>query len=132
MTGPLGRLINELGYPCLAGAELQAFMAEEGLHVLLLSGDPETNLETQDVAVILPELVSAFAGKFIPAVVQRQDEDLIRERFQVWPVPSLVFVEQGQLKGVVSRVRDWQAYLEEVGAIVAGTSPHAQLIARQS
>ena len=93
MTGPLHRLINELDYPCLAGEELAAFVTGPGARVLFLSGDPATNLETNDVAAILPELVKAFPGRFEPAVVDRAEEDATRERFQVWPVhciPHLV------------------------------------------
>lgn len=130
MTGPLNRLINELDYPCLAGEALAAFVTGPGARVLLLSGDPATNLETNDVAAILPELVKAFAVRFTPAVVDRAEEDAMRERFQVWPVPSLLFLQDGRMTGVVSRVRDWDDYLSEIDAILQGTSASTNIIAR--
>ena len=130
MTGPLHRLINELDYPFLAGEELAAFVTGPGARVLFLSGDPATNLETNDVAAILPELVKAFPGRFKPAVVDRAEEDATRERFQVWPVPSLLFFQDGRMTGVISKVRDWDDYLGEIHAILQGTSVSANIIAR--
>ncbi|MGQ7247710.1 hypothetical protein ACUN9Y_10245 [Halomonas sp. V046] len=131
MTTPLNRLIDELNYPCLTESELDAFVAGEGLRLLFLTGDPVTNLETNDVAAILPELAKAFDGGFVAAVVGRAAEDRARERFQVWPVPSLLFVEHGRLIGRISRVRDWQDYLDETRAIIDAVPPSATLIARE-
>ncbi|NHX28381.1 hydrogenase accessory protein, partial [Escherichia coli] len=62
MTHPLiGRLISEFDYPNLASmAQVEAFTQTPGVHVIFVPGDVQRNLETPDVAVILPELRQAF------------------------------------------------------------------------
>ena len=88
--------------------------------MLFLTGDPAKNLETNDVAVILPELVRCFGGRFRPAVVDRAIENALRERFEVWPTPSLIFLRDGRMLGAIPKVRDWDDYLARVRAILDG------------
>src|SRR6056297_2236074 len=57
MTHPLvSRLTDELGYPALATmADVTAFSAAPGDHAIFVPGDARRNLETPDVAIILPQ-----------------------------------------------------------------------------
>ena len=120
MTSPLlRRLVDELGWPELQSAEaLEAFLARPGLVALFVPGDPAKNLETNDAAVILPELVTAFSGAFTCALVADPIERAVRQRFDVWPTPSLIFVEGGEIRGAIPRVRDWDDYLARARMIV--------------
>lgn len=123
MPSPLiEKLISEHGYPLIGAANLEDFIGGDETSVLFLTGDPAKNLETDDVAVILPELARAFGHRFKPGVVDRSIEKHVRERFDVWPVPSLLFVRRGQLVGAIPKVRDWEDYLTEIKRIL--NDPH--------
>lgn len=118
MSKVLKRLTDELGYPLLDETTIEGFIAEPGERVLFLTGDPATNLETDDVAAILPELVQAFQHRFKAGVVARSVEQTLRERYDVWPVPSLIFLSGSQVTGAIPKVRDWTDYLAEIKTIL--------------
>lgn len=128
MTSPLlQRLTDELGWPSLETPEaLDAYLARPGIHGLFVTGDPAKNLETNDAAVILPELMAATGGAFDCAVVAQTIERAVRERFEVWPTPSLILVAEGAALGAIPRVRDWDDYLARVRAILGGTAVAAE------
>jgi hydrogenase-1 operon protein HyaE len=66
----IDRLTGEFGFPEPDHREARdAYIGAPGVHVLFIPGDPARNLETTDVAVILPELRQAFQGAFDCAVV---------------------------------------------------------------
>lgn len=122
MSHPLiQRLVDTLGYPSLDAASLDRFLAEPDLKVLFVTGDPDKNLETADLAVVLPELARHFGQAFQPAVVDRAIEQKVRERFDVWPTPSLIFVAEGSTVGAIAKIRDWDDYLREISEILDRT-----------
>ncbi len=121
MTHPLiDRLIGEMGWPNLTTmAEAEAFFSQPGAHVLFIPGDPARNLETADVAVILPELKLAFQGKFDCAVVNNAIETQLRESTGVLKAPSLIFYRDGSFIGGIPRVRDWDEYMQRIAQLLA-------------
>jgi hydrogenase-1 operon protein HyaE len=120
MTHPLiDRLNAELGWPCLESHDdLTAFTAREGVHVLFVPGDPARNLESADVAVILPELRMAFQGRFDCAVVGDTIEAEVREATRVLKTPSLIFYRAGEVIGALPKVRDWDEYMARITQIL--------------
>lgn len=123
MSNAIDRLTHDLGYPLLDAASYNDFISAKGERVVFLTGDPAKNLETNDVAAILPELVQAFQQRFKPAVVDRALEQSLRERYDVWPTPSLLFLRDGALIGAVPKVRDWPDYLSEIKSILDRPQP---------
>lgn len=123
MSKAIDRLTRDLGYPLLGATNCDDFMSAKGEHVVFLTGDPAKNLETDDVAAILPELVQAFQYRFKAAVVDRAIEQSLRERYDVWPTPSLLFLRDGALIGAVPKVRDWPDYLSEIKSILDRPQP---------
>ncbi len=119
MTHPLiQRLTDEYGYPVVGTHDHDAFVAEAGTGVLFFAGEPKKFGETVDVAVVLPELISAFAGRLRPAVVAGEAEKELQLKYGFREWPSLVFVRDGGWLGTISRIRNWQDYLEEIGDIL--------------
>lgn len=108
------RLIAEHGATPLTLATLDAFLARPGDQVMLFSGDPVRFPEGLDVAVVLPELRAAFAGRFGLAVVTPEDEEAIARRSGVQRWPTLVFLRDGQYVTALSAMRDWDDYLRDV------------------
>lgn len=121
MTHPLiARLTDEMSWPALNDTgSLEAYTDQPGVHVLFVPGDPARNLETADVAVILPELKMTFQGRFDCAVVGDAIETQLREDTRVLKTPSLIFYRDGQMIGAIPRVRDWDEYIMRINQILA-------------
>lgn len=121
MTHPLvTRLTQEFGYPVLADmADVASFSDAPGHHVIFVPGDAQRNLETPDVAVILPELRQAFQGRFDCAVAADSVETALREATGIFKTPSLIFYHQGTCTGGIPKVRDWSDYVERITHLLA-------------
>jgi hydrogenase-1 operon protein HyaE len=116
----IDRLTTEFSWPKLDNQhDVTEFTSREGVHVLFVPGDPKRNLETADVAVILPELKMAFQGLFDCAVVGDAIEAKLREETRVLKTPSLIFYRDGQMIGAIPRVRDWDEYIARIKQILA-------------
>ena len=99
--------------------DVTAFTQAPGLHVIFVPGDVVRNLETPDVAVILPELRQAFQGQFDCAVAADSVETDLRSSTKVHKTPSLIFFREGQMIGALPKVRDWSEYIERITQILA-------------
>lgn len=127
MTSPsINRLTEELAYPLAHDGNIAELIADNEQLALFFPGDAGRYAESNDVAVILPELVKAFEGRLSPAVVTRDNEPPLRERypFNVWP--SLVFLRRGVQIGTLSKVLDWADYMEKIAALLAEDHATAQ------
>lgn len=116
MRHPLiDRLTTELGWPTLATEKgVRDWVSRSGVHVLFVPGDAQRNLETADVAVILPELHSAFQGRFDCAVIAQEMEAHVKDSSGVFKTPSLVFYRDGACLGGIPKVRDWDDYMARI------------------
>ena len=125
MSHPLiDRLVSELGYPEISLANHDEFVAASGMNVLFFPGDPKTVKDATDLAVVLPELMNAFAGTLNAGVVTDTFGDGIKLKrlYGFTHYPSLVFVRDGGYVGTISRIRGWQEYLTTInGFFVAET-----------
>jgi hydrogenase-1 operon protein HyaE len=121
MTHPLvSRLSDEFGWISLeSNNDLIEFTSRPGVHVAFVPGDAERNLETPDLAVILPEIKQAFQGKFDCAVVGDSIETAVREETGVLKTPSLIFYRDGEFLAGIPRVRDWDEYMSRITQILA-------------
>ena len=120
MSSPLiRRLHEELSFPLLDRQGADAFLAKGGEAVLFFTGDPGRYKETDDVAVILPELIKEFGGRLRAGVVDRASERELEARygFAVWP--ALAFFRDGHYLGAITRMQDWEVYLKRIPEILA-------------
>lgn len=108
------RLVSAHGAAPVNSTTLDGFLAGGGDQVLFFSGDPVRFPEGLDVAVVLPELQSAFRGCFRVGVVERADEDAVARRFGAQHWPSLVFLRDGRYVATVAGMKDWDDYQREV------------------
>ena len=122
MNHPLiDRLVEELGYPVVDLDNHDAFVAAPGMNVVFFPGDPTTVRDATDVAVVLPELVTAFEGALRPGVVTDTfgDGKQLKMQYGFREYPSLVFVRGGEYVGTISRVQDWGDYLQRISDLFA-------------
>lgn len=119
MSSPLiNRLIDELGYPLLDAGNFAEFIASAPYSVLFFTEEPKRFPESNDVAVILPELVKSFP-QLTPAVISQDYEKTLQGRynFSVWP--ALVFLKEGRYLATITKVQDWDIYMAEINSILA-------------
>lgn len=123
-------MIEQHGYPLLTAESLDGFLASHEDVVLFFTENPEHFPESNDVAVILPELVRHFGGRLAAAVIDRVSERELLKRYNFSGWPSLVFLRRGEYLGVISRVQDWQVYISDIEAMLAAgprPTPHVQV-----
>jgi hydrogenase-1 operon protein HyaE len=134
MSPLIAALSSRHGIPTVDAGSIDAFLAPaagEPSHALLFfTGDPAQRGESNDVAVILPELLAAFPGCLRAAVVARAAEEALKPRFHVHVVPSLVVTRGGALLGVMPRIRDWSEYLATLRTLLNPAAPEMAAAAR--
>ena len=118
----IDRLTTDFGWPRIATEDgFRAFVSAPGAHVLFVPGDAARNLETPDVAVILPELKAAFQHAFDCALVDDAMEKAIREETKVFKTPSLILYRDGRFLGGIPKVRDWSDYVARLSHYLASS-----------
>ncbi|MCB1518966.1 MAG: hydrogenase-1 expression HyaE [Hyphomicrobiaceae bacterium] len=115
----LSSLIEQHGYPVIGEADLAAFANARDHCVLFFAGDADRLMESNDLAVILPELIKASAGVLAPIIVSRDAERMLQRKYRFSAFPALVFLRRGEYLGAISRVRDWAEYMREIPEILA-------------
>ena len=116
----IDRLVDELGYARVTLENHEEFIAEPGMNVLFFPGDPKTVKDSTDVAVVLPELVGAFAGQLRPGVVTDTygDGRELKRHYGFSAFPSLVFVRSGEYVGAITRIQDWADYVDTISKLL--------------
>ncbi len=126
-TAPQRGLAAPAGVPVIDGANIDQFLdpvAGGPPHALIFFvGHATPRPETEDVAIVLPELLRAFDGRLRGAVVAASDEDSLKSRFQVSVTPSLVVTRGLEPVGVLPKIQDWSVYVEKIGAWLEPDAP---------
>lgn len=117
----IDRLTQELNYPVVTLDNHDAFVEIPGLNVLFFPGNPETVKDATDVAVILPELIAAFAPQLNPGVVTDTygAGQKLKQTYGFTHYPALVFVRGGDYVGTISRIQDWADYLSKINVLLS-------------
>lgn len=113
----LGRMQQKHGFSRVADAEAPF---PEGLVALLLTEDPQRNLEVLDACVILPEALTALGDRVQRWVAGPETAAVLMPRYGVVRAPSVVFLRDGQYVGALNGIRNWNEYLAEVDSLLKG------------
>lgn len=114
----IDRLSEALGYPLLDLEGVAEFLPQQAFSVLFFTEDIKRFPESNDVAVVLPELISVFP-ELSPGVVAREDEKKLQKQFGFTSWPALVFFRKGQYLGALTGIQDWSVYLSEIKSLLA-------------
>ncbi|AKH21754.1 hypothetical protein [Sedimenticola thiotaurini] len=117
-------MIEQQDYPVVDTTTLDDFLQAQPHSVLFFTGDPKKYPESDDVAVILPELAAHFAGRFRVAVVAREAEEALQQRFPFSSWPALVFLRGEHYLGAITRVQNWSDYLGEIERLLGAEALH--------
>ena len=125
------RMIARQGYPLIDEASAAEFLANHHEVVLFFTEDPARFPESNDVAMILPELVSHYQQRFAVAVVSQQAQRSLQLKFDFSQWPTLVFFRDGVRLGSISRVQNWGDYIRQIDELLSkqtqGQIPLVQL-----
>jgi len=112
-------LFSRHGYTDVGAENFAAFTQRAGHALLFFAEDPARFKETLDLAVIVPEIVRAFPGRFEVGVLLPEAARAIQPRYGFRRWPAIVVVRDGAYVGAVDGLRNWDDYLAEVGALLA-------------
>ncbi len=120
-------MIENYGYPVLTEESLPAFTEKHKDVVLFFTENANNYPESNDVAIILPEIMKHFEDRLVAAVVSRESERPLQRKFRFKGYPALVFLRDGEYVGAITKVRDWLEYIDEFKAMLdkAPTPPPA-------
>ena len=129
-VAPLHPLVEALGRrpgACfVTTADADAFCAAPGAHLLVFTEDPDRYKETLDLAVIVPELAGAFAGRFTIGVLDPASARALQPRYGFRRWPAIVLLRDGVCVGAIDGLRDWDDYLAELGRLLDADAPAAR------
>jgi hydrogenase-1 operon protein HyaE len=118
MPSPLiDALTSRHGFALVNEETVGDFVCANARSVLFFAGDSERLVESDDVAVVLPELVKAFPG-LVPALVEKSAERPLQLRYRFNAFPALVFLRGDGYLGALTRLLSWRDYLTEIEAIL--------------
>ncbi|HID46421.1 MAG TPA: hydrogenase [Chromatiaceae bacterium] len=119
MPSPLiTAMLEKHRYPVLDKDNLSEFLQNNAEVVLFFAENPKQYPESNDVAMILPELVKAFQGRFQAALVSAAFERTLQKQYGFDTWPALVFLRNGQYLGTISKVQNWEDYLRMIERIL--------------
>lgn len=113
----IARMLQKHGFmPVDAGTTV--FPA--GLCAVLMTEDPQRNLEVLDACVILPEVLKPMGDQVVRYVAGPAAAAVLMPCFGVVRAPSVVFLRDGEYVGALNGIRDWSEYQAEVARLLAG------------
>ncbi|HVO91076.1 MAG TPA: hydrogenase [Casimicrobiaceae bacterium] len=119
------QLFTRHGFESVNADNVDAFIQRPGVALLVFLEEPARIKETLDIAVIVPQLVRAFAGAFTVGVLLPAASRALHDRFGVLRYPALAVVRDGQRIGAVEGLRAWDDYLDELQRILSASPASA-------
>lgn len=116
----LERLDAQHSLPTLTEDVVDLFAAEVAdTSMVLLIDDPKRAPEVWDVAVVLPEVLSALRAPPVAAVADLAASRLLAARYDIRRFPSLLFRRGADYVGVIEGMRDWDSFAPAIERMVA-------------
>lgn len=115
----LQSIIDREGLTVVTDSALEAVTGELPFAMLFVAGDADRIAESNDVAVVLPELARALGDAVTPLVADRASERDIQRRYRFNAFPALIFLRNGEYLGVIQRIQDWTDYLRDIPDILS-------------
>ena len=126
MTDVLEALASHPACDLIRKADIDDFLARNPRALLFFTGDVNARPEGLDVAVVVRELATGYAGRLRVGLVDRRDEAALMARFGVVVTPAVVYMRDGQPGELVARMRDWPVFAQACDRLLApeGAAPN--------
>ena len=100
---------------------IDAFVGRPGHVMLVFTEDPLRVRETLDIAVIVPQLMQAFPGRFRVGVLLPEAARALCARYGFRRWPAFVVLRDGKHVGAVDGLRNWDEYMKYVAELLETT-----------
>lgn len=124
----LARLLTTPGIVEVDTSSVAAFSGAPGMHLIVFTEDPLRYRETLDLAVIVPELLAAFAHRFDVGVLLPEAARAAQPLFGFRRWPAVVLTRAGAYVGAIEGLRAWEEYTAELGRLLEAPSSKAPTI----
>lgn len=122
MRSPLIQaLIDKHHYTLVTTENVDDFSRSHREVLLFFTENPSHFPESNDVAVILPELAKQHNDTLAIAVVDEQSERIMQQRYAFKKWPALVFLRQGEYLGAITGMQTWSDFTLEFQRVLAST-----------
>lgn len=119
MPSPLIKtMIEQYNYPLLNVGNIDEYIQSQDECVLFFTENPTRFPESDDVAMILPELVKEYGNRFSAAVIEQDSQRKLQARYDFREWPTLIFLRKGEYLGAISRVQDWNDYIMKINDLL--------------
>jgi hydrogenase-1 operon protein HyaE len=108
------RLTEKHHLPVLNEENLDDYATQQENLMLFFSENPQQFPESNDVAMVLPELVKAFDGRLQAALIDHDAQHSLQTRYGFGQWPALVFLRRGEYLGAITQIQNWDDYLREI------------------
>ena len=112
-------MIEQYQYPVLTLDTFDDYINSQDECVLFFTENPTRFPESNDVAMILPELVKEYGARFNAAVIDQSAQRELQSRYGFNEWPALVFLRDSKYLGTICKVQDWIAYLQLINQILS-------------
>lgn len=118
MSSPIiDNMVEKNAVPYIKADNYQSFINNNEFAVLFFAGDPKRYPETNDVAMVLPEIVKEFKSMAC-AIVDESFEQELQNQFDFTRWPALAFFTNGQYQGAITGIQNWEDYLQQIPKII--------------
>jgi hydrogenase-1 operon protein HyaE len=121
-ASPVNPLIAQLftrhGCTEITSDNIDAFVEDRGHAMLVFTEDPLRVRETLDIAVIVPQLMQAFPGRFRVGVLLPEAARALYVRYGFRRWPAFVVLRDGRHVGAVDGLRNWDEYMKELAELL--------------
>lgn len=115
MTSPLIQRLLDNGHALLVDEKsLPEFLQQHQHTLLFFAGDVRRYPESNDLAVILPELKKAFEGSFQVGLVDASIENKLQQQYGFTHWPTLVLLRGEAYLGAISKLQNWAEYCADI------------------
>jgi len=114
----IAQLFSKHGFAEVTAEGFAAWTEASGRALLVFIEDPGRQKETLDLAVIAPELVHTFPGRFRVGVLLPEAARALSVRYGFRRWPALVMLADGKYVGAIDGLRNWDEYLSEMARLI--------------
>ena len=119
MSAILDALAAEPGCELVRAGTLDDFLSRHPRALVFLTGDIVQRPEGLDVAVVVRQMLSKYAGRLAVGLVDRRDEGALMPRLGVVVLPAVAYARDGTATEVVARMRDWPVFIQACERLLA-------------
>ncbi len=128
MPSPLVEsMLERTGLPRITAETYNAFLADNEQVVLFFCENPERYPESNDVAMVLPEILKEYPD-LKGAIIDRSFERELQKQFDFTRWPALAFFVNGDYRGNMTGIQNWDDYTTQIPDLLSDSPTSIPLI----